>query len=298
MMQHPIFAKLPGHVGPRREGFVLDYSGAEFDHAWTRQDWPTAIDGAWPLPIPPFDEEYFEWVDLLESIEQARGRFTMIELGAGYGRWGIRGAVIAKKLGLDVRLVFVEGEPRHASYLRGAIALNGLSGVSTVHEAAIAYGGEPVPFLIEHDTQDLGFGQCIGWEGRGAPTDARYFGRAVSRTPAGYGQIFVEPVTLETVLHPFDMVDLIDMDLQKAERDVVRNSISTLNAKVRRIHIGTHAPDIEEELRAAFSEAGWRKVWDFGCLRVNDTPYGPVRFVDGVQGWINPSLFASTRRSE
>ena len=32
-------------------------------------------------------EDYFEWIDLLEAVEEARGTFAMIEVGAGYGRW-------------------------------------------------------------------------------------------------------------------------------------------------------------------------------------------------------------------
>lgn len=36
--------------------------------------------------LPAFDEEYFEWIDLLEAVTEATGEFTMIELGAGWGR--------------------------------------------------------------------------------------------------------------------------------------------------------------------------------------------------------------------
>jgi hypothetical protein len=32
-------------------------------------------------------EDYFEWIDLLTAIDRAGTQFTMIELGAGYGRW-------------------------------------------------------------------------------------------------------------------------------------------------------------------------------------------------------------------
>src|ERR1700674_238080 len=36
---------------------------------------------------PIFDEEYFEWIDLLQAVNGAEERFTMLELGAGWGRW-------------------------------------------------------------------------------------------------------------------------------------------------------------------------------------------------------------------
>ena len=36
---------------------------------------------------PSFNEEYFEWVDVLEAVVARAGMFTMLELGAGWGRW-------------------------------------------------------------------------------------------------------------------------------------------------------------------------------------------------------------------
>ena len=87
MKDHAIFTEIAGHVGPRREDVLLDYAGAEFLCTWDNQSHVPAVDGQWQLPIPPIDEEYFEWVDLLESVRDARGAYTMMELGAGYGRW-------------------------------------------------------------------------------------------------------------------------------------------------------------------------------------------------------------------
>lgn len=291
MQQHSIFEKFPPHVGARRGGVLLDYVGAEFPGAWDNQPNLEAVDGPWTLPAPPHDEEYFEWVDLLESVLAAGQSYTMMELGAGYGRWGVRAGRAARKRGIrDVRLIFVEGEPKHAAWLREALTLNDLADCSTLYEKAISYVGEVVPFVVAHETANVGFGQCIGWEGEGAETGRTYFGKPVRKTPAGYDQIDVHPITFEEITAGIAFVDLVDMDLQRAELDLVQNSMDTLNAKVRRVHIGTHAPEIEEVLRTTFTDAGWQKVWDFGCLRINATPYGDIPFVDGVQGWINPRL--------
>jgi hypothetical protein len=39
---------------------------------------------------PVFDEEYFEWIDLLQTLNAAEERFTMLELGrAGAAVWSI-----------------------------------------------------------------------------------------------------------------------------------------------------------------------------------------------------------------
>src|SRR5438045_8053588 len=76
---------------------------------------------------PPLNEEYFEWIDLFESLQAARDRFVMIEVGAGYGRWGISAGRLAKGLRLrDVDLRFVEAEPQHAAWAREYIQVNGL----------------------------------------------------------------------------------------------------------------------------------------------------------------------------
>jgi len=40
--------------------------------------------------------EYFEWIDLLESIDHANRQFIMLEIGAGLGCWGARGAFAAQ----------------------------------------------------------------------------------------------------------------------------------------------------------------------------------------------------------
>src|SRR5215208_802824 len=46
---------------------------------------------------PIFDEEYFEWIDILETAAAATDRYVMIELGAGYGRWSVRAALAAAR---------------------------------------------------------------------------------------------------------------------------------------------------------------------------------------------------------
>ena len=100
----------------------------------------------------------------------------------------------------------------------------------------------------------------------------------------------MEAITLADVLSPFDKVDLIDMDIQGAELDVVRSSTDLIDAKVRRIHIGTHSAEIEVGLRSILKPLGWRCVWDFGCNGEHNTRYGRIEFQDGAQAWINPHL--------
>jgi FkbM family methyltransferase len=217
----------------------------------------------------------------------------MLELGAGYGRWGVRGALAAKQCGIcDIDVRFVEAEPQHAAWLADAIALNQLQDIkTTVIEAAVSYAAEPVPFAVTYEGLDARswYGQAI-WVAANQRTARTYFGRPVYRTVGDVDQIMVEPVTFESIIADVERVDHVDMDLQGAERELIPAAIATFSEKVARVHIGTHGAEIEDLVRRTFLEAGWTPGWDFAGLRCQDTPYGPIEFEDGVQTWRNPRL--------
>src|SRR4029077_5803486 len=93
---------------------------------WT----PTAEDADMELgsfPPPPFDEEYFEWIDLLESVRAARGRYVVGELAAGYGRWSLRAARALERMNpLPLTIVAVEAEPTHFAWMKEHFSDNGI----------------------------------------------------------------------------------------------------------------------------------------------------------------------------
>lgn len=287
MEHHPIFERFSGYEGPRPAGQSVDLTGARFKGAWWGNPEIAAFE-RYCERHPALDEEYFEWCDLLAAVDAARGAFTMIELGAGYGRWGVRGAKAALQHGLTPHVVFVEAEPQHAAWIREALEMNGVSG--SVIEAALAYDGVPVPFLIDATGYD-----AVNWYGQSRThleaqaTEETYHGHTIHRA-GQFGQILVPAITLEEVMDGLGVVDFIDADLQGAEREMILNSMPVLNGKCRRIHVGTHSEEIEDICRKAFTEAGWVKVWDFALQGDRDTPYGRCWFGDGVSSWINPRL--------
>jgi hypothetical protein len=284
MEHHPVFAAFSNVVR-----FAPDSSLIIPSESATAAERITAS-----LPGPALTEEYFEWIDLFESLRLARDRYIMLELGAGYGRWGIYAGRIAKALGLrDVDLRFVEAEPQHAAWAREGILAKGLGDLKTsVIEGAISSTGKPVSFAVDLHQEKLDahswYGQMIvDWE-NAPPTEERYFGKVVHRQPGGYGQIYVDSVTFESVSSDLDFVDLVDVDIQGAERDLVEHSIESLTDKVRLIHIGTHRHDIEDAIRTTFLKHGWQSRWDFACHGEHKTPFGLTSFQDGVQSWLNP----------
>lgn len=244
---------------------------------------------------PQLDEELFEWISLLQAVLDSGDRFTMLELGAGFGRWGIRGALAARRLGIpDICVRLIEAEPQHAAWARESIRMNDLDAQISVIEAALSNSSDPVPLAIDAPADNFDaaswYGQAvITWEAAPpAPSEATYFGYRVHRSKY-YGQIYVPTITLEKAAEALDRIDLIDADVQGAEIELLP-WIDLMTRKVRRIHIGTHSTEIEEALRQSFRGAGWVCEWDFSLGSKRETPFGRIDFVDGVQTWLNPKL--------
>jgi FkbM family methyltransferase len=118
----------------------------------------------------------------------------------------------------------------------------------------------------------------LGAEGRLARTGRVNF--AIGDPAAWYGQAIVDEgsspsqvdtvaaVTLPELLRPFDRVDLIHCDIQGAEADVFEQAAPEVDAKVRRVHVGTHGSDVEARLRRLFGSRGWTNLNDYGEARL------------------------------
>lgn len=279
---HPIFDRFHRYSGPVPAGVQYDWIGDMYRPEWLglSDDETTAL--AQPRAPAPIDQEYFEWIAVLESVVAARGEFVMLELGAGYGRWGIRGALAARQAGIPIdriRICFVEAEPVHARWLREAISFNSvLNGMRVeVIEAAVSAADGEVPFATGHAQE--WYGQQISAPG----TDYSQYGlHNVNVVP-------VRAVSLASLLRGFDRVDLIDMDIQGAELDVMRAALDEVTAKAVRVHIETHSSAIDQELPRLMAEHGWRPVSQFPCYTSSDTEYGRIEFEGGQQYWINPA---------
>jgi len=64
-------------------------------------------------------------------------------------------------------------------------------------------------------------------------------------------------------------------------------TIELLNARARRVHIGTHGGhDLNVVLAKIFEDNGWRQVWNFE-KGLQTTKWGPVEFGDGILSFIN-----------
>jgi hypothetical protein len=107
-------------------------------------------------------------------------------------------------------------------------------------------------------------------------------------------------VNLTTLLArgPPGVIDILNVDIQGAEQHGFDDHMAVLNARAKRVHIGTHG--VDAPLVDLFAAHGWvvealfpRTISMGRCTEPEDmvdTPFGPVCFGDGVLSVVNPRL--------
>jgi FkbM family methyltransferase len=301
--QHKVFSRFQGWSGEVPEGLLVEWIGDRVPAALIGQQWTPGVRSA--TSAPPFHEEYFEWIDVLEMALQAADVYTFLELGAGYGRWSSRAAWAARQLGKRYRLGLAEAAPKHVRQIHEVMAVNRISRSDyVVFESAIARERGEGCFVVEYpdgNAPPVWYGQALTQNSMSrAQVVGEHEGFPLWRMKDGWGVIKVPQIPLSEVLSQYDNVDLADLDLQGAEAGAVEEALPLLTERVRRLHIGTHSHEIEANLRELLGKAGWTCLRDYACTQDNDTPFGRISFVDGVQTWTNPRYsgpWAAVRRA-
>ncbi|MEO8593436.1 MAG: FkbM family methyltransferase [Candidatus Solibacter sp.] len=300
---HPIIARFTPFIGTIPPYFFSDFLGSLISHEFIAGFVaPTLKPQVGTQPPPSFDEEYFEWIDLLEAVDEAKDSFTMVELGAGFGRWVVRGALAARQRGIPVRLAAVEAEPTVYQWMIKHFVINGLNpedhlllkGAVTEIPGEVRFNiGAPHGSPWEKDP-NAWYGQHLTKDYDVANTtsvaDGMYAGHPVTRHPSGWRSIGVPAVSLASILAKYGRIDLIDMDIEGEELPTVTANLPALNRQVKRLHIGTHGVEIEAGLRQALAANGWKCGADYSVFSKTETPFGEISFENGVQSWVNPRL--------
>jgi FkbM family methyltransferase len=301
LQHHEVFSRFPKFDGMVEPNFSVDFLGAriraEFVAGLLTYPTPTR----WETSYPPVNEDYLEWIDLLESVVQARGSYTMVELGAGYGRWVVRAAFAVRQYNnLPCRLIAVEAEPLTFRWMDLHFRDNGLdprdhclihaAGSDRTGHALFYIGGLGAPF-------DRGPGQWYGQAlvkehdlSSAYEDDGQYAGFRVRRHKSGWRSISIRSVTLKDLMADLDHVDFLDMDIEGHELPVIHAGIGDMDQKVKRVHVGTHSAEIEDALRWIFRQHGWRCLRDYPISPRAETSWGVIEFGNGVQSWVNPRL--------
>jgi sugar/nucleoside kinase (ribokinase family) len=80
------------------------------------------------IPIPAnWHADVAEWGAALRTVDLARNSFTVVELGCGWGCWMNNTGVAARRAGLDVNLIGIEGDAGHLRFAKEACAANGFA---------------------------------------------------------------------------------------------------------------------------------------------------------------------------
>jgi FkbM family methyltransferase len=294
---HPVFEAFPPWKGWADPGWDVNFLGVKTRVAFFSlyeqlADFSQRREVFAGQPVP--NEDYFEWVTLLDAVVTAQDSFTMIELGAGWGKWMVSGiAALRAYSGLPYRVVGVESEPTHFKWMEQHLQDNGVdTQQATLVKAAVAREDGEVWFHVGAPADWYGQGITSEPERTESTLGARV-ARSVRRRVRGLADRGVErvrAVSLRTLLGPLDRIDLIDADIQGAEADVIEPAADLLDAKVRLIYVATHNADNEDRVRRVFNRLGWESVWDYPSGAESDTPWGRILFEDGAQVWRNKSI--------
>ena len=278
----PLFLQFPPWAGRASAGFDVNFLGqvtdVSFNAGWADAE-RTADRDAWP-PYPAISEEIFEWQMLLSAVRDARGTFTMFEMGAGYGRWLVSAACALRMRhpGMPSRLVGVEAEPQHFHWMEKHFRDNGIDPQEhhLVLGAVDDKDGEVL--LVFGDDPSAWYGQYV----------VANAGDRIESRPNTGAQL-VRSFTIDALLADVDRVDFMDFDIQGAEIRAIPSAIAAMTKKVKRVFVEIHGFETDAPVADAFSNNGWLQLHRYTAGNTL-TPFGQVELQEGVQCWLNPAL--------
>jgi hypothetical protein len=237
--------------------------------------------GVEPPPIPSnWHSDLAEFGAALFAVELAKDTFTVVELGCGWGCWLNITGLVAKRRGLDVRLIGVEGDAGHVSFAFQSLQENGFETVEYVIHHGIASAESGFALFPNEDKSGVDWGMEAIYDL--SETDAERLLETGLYTK-------LDRIALPDLLPSGqEYIDLLHVDIQGAEVPLLPLSMPFLNDKVAMVLVGTHSKKIESELFDCFLSAGW--VLDVERPIVLNVGRNLHTLVDGVQLWRNPRL--------
>jgi FkbM family methyltransferase len=242
--------------------------------------------GIEPIPDPGnWHADIAEWAGALLSVEKAKDQYRILELGCGWGCWLTNMGTAARKRGLSLDLIGIEGDSHHINNARKVLELNNFvdSQFTLHHGIAAATKGKAIFPNPE--------ASATAWGGEAIfNPDAASLARAQTD-----GSVQVLDCYTLSNLCSEKIIDLLHIDIQGAEVDFVTGNMKEISQYVRRALIGTHSRIIEGQLMQHFIDAGW--TLEIERPLIAPVIAGrPVTQIDGVQMWKNPNLVEAKAR--
>jgi len=290
---HPVFDGFHFSQAPFDADYLVDFVGTKTRYKYDCADWDryrrfhlsrripcerhdafkamgVGLSGI-PLlgDLPIMDEEYLEWVSLLQAVNAYVARsdtlsprpFVVAEFGARYGSWAARGARAVRSKIPDARVdvCVVEGDPTSYKWMIAHLERN----VPPSPDHFVLHG------IVANTSWDNV--PAISWKLKQVAN--------ISKKQA------ISTVSVGDAMAKYDTVDIVHMDIQTEETVCLEaDTMAALKAKVKALHIGTHTTDSHQRLRAGFLAAGWSVTHDIlpnsGAPpgRIEQTDFGPVNF--------------------
>lgn len=280
-------AIIQGHDYPARqpmEGHIVNFLGVAMNAKFMRTEEQLA-GVVTEVPIPcNWHADMAEWAAALRAVDLARGTFTVVELGCGWGCWMNNTAVAAKRRGLAVHAIGVEGDAAHVEFAREALATNGIRPDEYTLHLGVAAERPGVALFPKPDRRGEDWGSEPIFN-----AEPDVFARA--KASGEFDEVAIIP--LADVIGGRSRIDLVHIDIQGGEADLVRDCLALLSEEVAYLVIGTHSRQIEGRLFDDLIGAGWVLEIERPAILALSAEEGPVTRTDGVQGWRNPKLLPS-----
>jgi FkbM family methyltransferase len=263
-------------------GFLTNFLGVRIDPKFLPRVLAGREGQIEPLPLPAnWHADIAEWAAVLRAVELAKDDFTVVELGCGWGCWMNNSGVAAKRRGLSVHVIGIEGDEGHIGFARESLVANGFGPPEiTLHRGvAAAYSGIA---LFPRQTHS---GTSWGQEPIFGVTEEQ---RRHAMETRNYDELPM--IALEDVVREHRRIDLLHVDIQGGEADLIQSSAALLREKFAYLVIGTHSRQIEGRLFDTLLKEGWHLEIERPAI-LNIEKDLPSVTVDGVQGWRNPRLF-------
>jgi len=265
-------------------GYVTNFLGVRIDPKFFPAILTSRAGEVEGLPFPGnWHADIAEWAAALRAVELARERFTVIELGCGWGCWLNNAGTAARRAGLAVHLIGVEGDEGHIGFAREACAVNGFTPeqVTLRHGIAAAAGG--VALFPRQNLAGLHWGLEPVFGASDAEQQAALEAGSHDALPM---------IALSELAAAQLRIDLLHIDIQGGETDFIAGCLPILAERVAYILVGTHSRQIEGRIMEMLLAEGWHLDIERPAIFSVDDGRPDIR-VDGVQGWRNPHLMPS-----
>jgi FkbM family methyltransferase len=261
-------------------------------------------------------ELFFERVSWFEAALAARGRYTMITLGALYGAQAIGAYRALQRLNpMPAKLVAVEPDPENFNWLIRTFHDNDINPAEHwLFNCAVADSNKPVLFPV--GSPGTGANNCMATTHEQArreyarqilaskDLEERVFRLIIDgdtgvdidlapNDPRGSfpGRIqFISAVSLADVLAPFECIDLLEADIQSAEIVVFPPAMGLIKRKAKHVYIGTHGNDVHDALLQELAASKFEIIFSYKPNATFETPHGSFSTHDGILFARNPDL--------